>query len=73
MAKFLKGEGIYDEERLPTNAVLAVIAALCTDIPQADASRGQDELLLKKYLGMLFSQFAMKMPLLRVPMPISWH
>ena len=30
MANFLKGEGIYDEERLPTNAVLAVIAALCT-------------------------------------------
>lgn len=54
MANFLKGEGIYDEERLPTNAVLAVIAALCTEIPQAGDKRGQDELLLKKYLWHAF-------------------
>lgn len=54
MANFLRGEGIYDEERLPTNAVLAVIAALCTDIPQAGDKRGQDELLLKKYLWHAF-------------------
>lgn len=50
MAKFLKGEGIYDDQRLPTNAVLAVIAALYADIPQSGDKRGQDELLLKKYL-----------------------
>jgi hypothetical protein len=50
MANFLKSEGIYDEERLPTNAVLAVIAALCTEIPASGDKRGQDELLLKKYL-----------------------
>jgi hypothetical protein len=28
MSQFLKAEGIFDRERLPTNAVLAVIAAL---------------------------------------------
>ncbi len=50
MAEFLKNEGIHDEKRLPTNAVLAVIAALYADIPEAGDKRGQDELLLKKYL-----------------------
>ena len=54
MANFLRGEGIYDEERLPTNAVLAVIAALCTDIPEAGDKRGQNELLLKKYVWHAF-------------------
>jgi hypothetical protein len=50
MAKFLKNEGIYDRQRLPTNAVLAVIAALYAEIPESGDKRGQDELLLKKYL-----------------------
>jgi hypothetical protein len=50
MAEFLKNEGIYDRQRLPTNAVLAVIAALYADIPDSGDKRGQDELLLKKYL-----------------------
>lgn len=50
MAKFLRNEGIYDRQRLPTNAVLAVIAALYADIPESGDKRGQDELLLKKYL-----------------------
>ncbi|KAA0268958.1 MAG: DUF262 domain-containing protein, partial [Chloroflexi bacterium] len=50
MAKFLKSEGILDEQRLPTNAVLAVIAALYADIPDAGDKRGRDELLLKKYI-----------------------
>lgn len=54
MAAFLKGEGIHDEKRLPTNAVLAVIAALYVDIPDAGDKRGQDELLLKKYLWHAF-------------------
>lgn len=54
MADFLKNEGIYDEERLPTNAVLAVIAALYADIPDSGDKRGQDELLLKKYLWHAF-------------------
>lgn len=50
MAEFLKNEGIYDRQRLPTNAVLAVIAALYSKIPESGDKRGQDELLLKKYL-----------------------
>lgn len=50
MAAFLKGEGILDRQRLPTNAVLAVIAALYEQIPDSGDKRGQDELLLKKYL-----------------------
>jgi len=54
MAEFLKNEGIYDRQRLPTNAVLAVIAALYEDIPESGDKRGQDELLLKKYLWYSF-------------------
>lgn len=54
MAGLLKGEGIYDEKRLPTNAVLAVIAALYADIPNAGDKRGRDELLLKKYIWHAF-------------------
>lgn len=50
MAAFLKNEGIPDEQRLPTNAVLAVIAALYSEIPETGDKRGQDELLLKNYL-----------------------
>ena len=54
MAEFLKNEGIYDRQRLPTNAVLAVIAALYADIPESGDKRGRDELLLKKYLWYSF-------------------
>jgi len=54
MAAFLKDEGIYDRERLPTNAVLAVIAALYAHIPESGDKRGQDELLLKRYLWYAF-------------------
>ncbi|MHB0935103.1 MAG: GmrSD restriction endonuclease domain-containing protein [Armatimonadota bacterium] len=54
MAEFLRTEGIYDSQRLPTNAVLAVIAALYEKIPTAGDKRGQDELLLKKYLWYAF-------------------
>ena len=50
MAAFLKAEGIYDSARLPTNAVLAPIAALYDVIPDSGDKRGKDELLLKRYL-----------------------
>jgi hypothetical protein len=51
MAEFLLAEGIYDRERLPTNAVLAPIAALyAIEIPEHGDKLGQDELLLKRYL-----------------------
>ena len=54
MAVFLKSEGIQDSQRLPTNAVLAVIAALYRDIPESGDKLGQDELLLKRYLWSAF-------------------
>jgi hypothetical protein len=54
MAGFLKSEGIFDEKRLPTNAVLAVIAALYADIPDSGDKRGRDELVLKRYLWHAF-------------------
>ncbi len=54
LANFLQGEGIPDEKRLPTNAVLAVIAALYADVPDAGDQRGQNELLLRRYLWHAF-------------------
>lgn len=54
MANFLSVEGIADEQRLPTNAVLAVIAALYNDIPDSGDKLGKDELLLKRYLWHAF-------------------
>ena len=54
MARFLESEGIFDESRLPTNAVLAVIAALYRDIPESGDQLGKDELLLKRYVWNAF-------------------
>jgi hypothetical protein len=54
MADFLESQGIYDKDRLPTNAVLAVIATLYTLIPETLDERGKAEILLKKYLWSAF-------------------
>ena len=54
MATFMESQAIYDRTRLPTNAVLAVIAALYIDIPDNLDSRGNFEILLKKYLWSSF-------------------
>lgn len=54
MSDFLRNEGIFDRQRLPTNAVLAVIAALYAEIPESGDKRGKDELLLKKYMWYAF-------------------
>lgn len=54
MSQFLKAEWIFDRERLPTNAVLSVIAALYNHIPDNWDKRWVDELLLKKYLRSSF-------------------
>ena len=54
MAAFLLSEGIFDESRLPTNAVLAVIGALYSSIPESGDKLGQDELLLRRYLWHAF-------------------
>ena len=54
MAHFLESEGIFDQSRLPTNAVLAVIAALYRKIPESGDQLGKDELLLKRYVWNAF-------------------
>lgn len=54
MSNFLEKEGIFDKQRLPSNAVLAIIAALYSFIPKNGDRRGVDELLLKKYLWSSF-------------------
>lgn len=54
MALFLESQGIYDQQRLPTNAVLGVIAALFNYIPDAGDARGTAEIMLKKYLWRSF-------------------
>ena len=54
MAAFMENEGIFDGDRLPTNAVLAPVAALFAEIPDSGDKRGQDELLLKKYVWHAF-------------------
>jgi len=55
MADFLLAEGVFDERRLPTNAVLAPIAALfAAEIPTFGDKLGQDQLLLRRYLWSSF-------------------
>lgn len=54
MAIFMESQGVYDQNRLPTNAVLSVIAALYTYIPESLDARGSSEVLLKKYLWSSF-------------------
>jgi len=54
MADFIAGEGIFDDNRLPTNAILWVIAALYNEIPESGDKRGWAEKLLRKYLWRAF-------------------
>ncbi len=54
MAVFMESQGVYDQSRLPTNAVLSVIAALYTHIPENLDMRGNHEILLRKYLWSSF-------------------
>lgn len=54
MAQLLGQEGVYDEARLPTNAVLAVIAACYDTIPEDGDFLGQAERLLRAYLWTSF-------------------
>lgn len=54
MTSFLESQGIYDKQRLPTNAVLAVIACLYTFIPDSGDKRGFLETILKKYMWRAF-------------------
>ena len=54
MVQFLEGEGILDSARLPTNAILSVIATLFTNIPEKGDIKGEADRLLKKYLWSSF-------------------
>ncbi len=54
MVTFMESQAIYDKSRLPTNAVLSVIAALYVDVPENLDLRGNFEILLKKYLWSSF-------------------
>ncbi len=54
MANFLDGQGVFDETRLPTNAVLAVIAAAYELIPDDGDFLAKAEKLLRKYLWSAF-------------------
>lgn len=54
MSIFMETQGVYDQNRLPTNAVLSVIAALYTYIPENLDARGSFEILLRKYLWSSF-------------------
>ena len=54
MAVFMESQGVFDKKRLPTNAVLSVIAAAMAQIPETGDIAGQGEILLKKYLWSSF-------------------
>jgi len=54
MAKFLASQGLYDEARLPTNAVLPVIAACYELIPENGDFMAKGERLLRQYLWSSF-------------------
>lgn len=54
MAAFLVGQGVFDEMRLPTNAVLPVIAAAYAAIPEDGDFLAKAERLLRRYLWSSF-------------------
>ena len=54
MAVFLEGQGVFDAARLPTNAVLAVIAAAYEKIPEHGDFMAKAERLLRRYLWSAF-------------------
>lgn len=54
MAAFLEGQGVFDAARLPTNAVLAVIAAAYDSIPEDGDFLAKAERLLRRYLWSAF-------------------
>ena len=55
LVEFLKAERIFDSDRLPTETVLAPLAALWAEAPQAPDQRGNIRILLRKYLWRAFS------------------
>lgn len=54
MANFIEDEGILDASRLPTNAVLAVIATLFANIPEKGDMKGKADAIIKRYMWSAF-------------------
>ena len=54
MVEFLENEGIFDSQRLPTNAILSVIASLFANIPEKGDAKGESDRLVKKYMWSSF-------------------
>lgn len=54
MVRFLEAETVFDKTRLPTDAVLAVIAALWQHVSQQPDALGNAKTLLRKYLWRAF-------------------
>lgn len=54
MASLLESQGVFDQARLPTNAVLAVIAAAYELIPEDGDFLAKAEKLLRRYLWSAF-------------------
>jgi len=54
MANFIEGEGILDSSRLPTNAVLAVIATLFANLPEKGDVKGKADTVIKQYMWSSF-------------------
>lgn len=54
MTEFLESQGIFDKDRLPTNAILAVISALYSAVPPKPDDMGSFDTLMKKYIWRSF-------------------
>jgi hypothetical protein len=54
MVSFLEAEAVFDGRRLPTDAVLAIIAALWQHVPQQPDALGNAKVLLRRYLWRAF-------------------
>lgn len=54
LISFLGQERIFDNKRIPTNVVLAPLAALLTEMPSHPDERGNVKRLLKKYMWRAF-------------------
>lgn len=54
MVEFLESQSVFDSQRLPTDAVLAVIAALWGELPAGPDALGNAKTLLRKYLWRSF-------------------
>lgn len=54
LVEFLKGEKVFDWDRLPTESVLAPIVALWAEAPETPDERGNIRVLLRKYLWRAF-------------------